>query len=128
LTAPAALYPVAVGATDAVTAAGSAVATASVTIVGPDTVPPTAPGALRASVNQKRKQIELSWSPAADNVGVSGYRVWKNGVVVGIATTTSWNDNVYASGSYTVAAYDAAGNVSAPSASVAVTLSGSRKR
>ena len=125
-TAPAGTYPVAVGAADVSDAARSASSTVSCLVT--DAVPPTAPSGLRASVNQKRKQVQLSWSPATDNVGVAGYQVRKNGALVGTSTTTGWTDPAYASGTYTVTARDAAGNLSAPSGAVTVTISSGRKR
>ncbi|MFD0331379.1 fibronectin type III domain-containing protein [Streptacidiphilus monticola] len=66
----------------------------------------------------------LSWSPATDNVGVAGYRVYRGGTQVGSTTGTSYTDtglNPSTAYSYTVAAYDAAGNVSTPSAAVTAT-------
>jgi hypothetical protein len=127
-TAPAGNYAVAVAADDALSAGRSVSSTVSYSVLVTDAVPPTVPTGLRANVNQKPKQIQLSWSPASDNVGIAGYRVRKNGVVVGASTTTGWVDPAYAGGSYTVAAYDAAGNVSAPSEVVTVTIPGGRKR
>src|SRR5438477_3170846 len=41
-----------------------------------DTTPPSAPGSLTASASGKR-QIALSWSASTDNVGVTGYQVWR---------------------------------------------------
>jgi hypothetical protein len=40
----------------------------------PDTEPPSAPGALSATAVSS-SQIDLSWQPAADNVGVAQYRI-----------------------------------------------------
>ncbi len=79
-----------------------------------DTTAPSQPGTVTTSAITS-SSIQLNWAAATDNVGVTGYRVFKNGVQV--ATTTSLNYNftgLSASTSYTlgVAAYDAAGNVS----------------
>jgi hypothetical protein len=97
-----------------------------------DTVPPSAPSGVTASVNSKLKQIQLSWSPATDNAGVSGYRVLKNGAGVATSTTANWVDMQYTAGatySYAVVAFDASGNVSAASNTVTVTLpSGGRRK
>ena len=68
-------------------------------------------------------QINLSWSASTDIVGVTGYKVFRNGVQVGTSATTSFQDTgltVNAAYSYTVSAYDAAGNNSALSAPVSV--------
>jgi Gametolysin peptidase M11/NPCBM-associated, NEW3 domain of alpha-galactosidase len=124
-----ATYSVTAKATDAATAAHTIAG--GVTYTVPDTVPPSTPSGLTAGVNSKLKQIQLSWSPATDNVAVGGYRVLKNGTLVATSTTASWIDSAYVGGStysYSVVAFDAAGNSSAASSSVAVTLSGGNKR
>ena len=57
-------------------------------------------------------------------MGVTGYKVFRNGTQVGTATNTSYQDTGLSGGatySYAVAAYDAAGNTSAQSSSVSVT-------
>jgi len=60
--------------------------------------------------------VSLTWNPATDNVGVTGYALYLNGTKVGTTTQTSYGFSGLSCGtSYTlaVAAYDAAGNVSA---------------
>jgi hypothetical protein len=96
-----------------------------------DTTSPTAPASLAASPIQKLKQIRLSWGASSDNVGVAGYRVWKDGAVVASTAGTSWSDAAVISGqtyTYAVEAYDAAGNRSALSNSVTGALSGGRRK
>ena len=44
------------------------------TTPGPDVEPPSAPGELTATAASGTR-VELSWAPATDNVGVTGYRV-----------------------------------------------------
>jgi len=81
-----------------------------------DATPPTAPGALSATA--RRKGVSLSWSPSQDNVGVSGYRVFRNGVMMATVTSLSWVDGSTTTGAgyqYFVEAFDAAQNLSAPS-------------
>lgn len=83
-----------------------------------DTTPPSAPAGL-ISPSKTTTSISLSWNPANDDVGVTGYKVYRNGAQVGAPTTTSFNDTGLAQGtaySYTVAATDAAGHTSAQSA------------
>ncbi len=86
-----------------------------------DTQPPTAPSKLTVSVVSS-SQINLSWTASTDNVGVAGYKIYRNGGTTPIATVTSgttYKNTGLAAGtnySYTVAAYDAAGNISAQSA------------
>jgi hypothetical protein len=93
-----------------------------------DSVPPTAPASLSASLNQKLKRIQLSWNAATDNVGVVGYVVSRNSAAVATVTsTTSWSDASYVAGAtytYSVSAFDAAGNVSSASNTVSLTVAG----
>ena len=70
-------------------------------------------------------QINVSWTATTDDVGVVGYYVYRNGAQVANTPGTSFTDTVPVGGAYTytVAAYDAAGNVSplsAPTAPVSV--------
>jgi hypothetical protein len=84
---------------------------------------PTAPTGLSATF--WRNRVDLSWKAATDNLGVSGYTVWRNGVSLGGTTATSYSDSAITTGStytYWVVAYDAAGNASAPSNSATVTI------
>jgi len=86
-----------------------------------DNIPPTAPTGLSVSVNQSSK-IYLTWSASTDNVGVIGYYVYRNGVVVMNTPSTSALDTVSAGiYFYTVSAYDAANNISPLSNSASVT-------
>jgi len=106
----------------ATNSAGSATATVKITVT-PDTTPPSVPGNLTAKAVSS-SQINLSWTASTDNVGVVGYRVYRNGTQVGTTSQTSYSDTGLAASTtyiYTVAAYDAAGNVSAQSAPVSAT-------
>jgi hypothetical protein len=101
----------------------STVATAFATTPAADTQPPSAPGNLTATV-AKGKKVALSWTAAGDNVGVVGYRIYRDGTPVATTAVTSFTDAVGGRAgaiSYYVVAYDAAGNVSAASNSVSVT-------
>ncbi|MGO4183788.1 DNRLRE domain-containing protein [Paenibacillus sp. TAF43_2] len=83
----------------------------------PDTQAPTVPTDLTAAAVSS-SQINLSWTAASDNVGVTGYDVYRNGSLIGSVTGTSYsNTGLLASTAYsfTVRAKDAAGNTSAPS-------------
>lgn len=78
-----------------------------------DTIPPSVPFGLNATA--ATTSITLSWSASSDNVGVSGYKVFRDGVAAGNATSTSFTDkNLVPNSSYvyTVSAFDANGNVS----------------
>jgi chitodextrinase len=88
-----------------------------------DTAPPSSPANLSAMVVSS-SQINLTWSASTDNVGVAGYRVYRNGTQVGTTAAASYNDTGLAASTtftYTVAAYDASGNVSAQSTQLLVT-------
>src|SRR5213596_1981886 len=93
------------------------------TAIAADTTPPSTPSGLTAAVAGSTG-ANLSWSASTDNVGVTGYIVRRNGVQVATPATTSYADTGLSVGtySYTVAARDAAGNISANSASVSVTI------
>ncbi len=92
-----------------------------------DTTAPSAPARVQASVAQKSKQVTVSWTASSDNVQVAGYRVWRNGTMVALSASTRWTDPSTPTGAtytYSVEAYDAAGNVSARSGNAVVTLGG----
>jgi hypothetical protein len=92
---------------------------------GADTVAPSVPTGL-ASTGHTSSTVSLSWAVSSDNVGVTGYRVLRNGTQVGTASGTSFTDTGLSPStaySYTVRAYDAAGNVSAASSAISVTTS-----
>jgi chitodextrinase len=90
-----------------------------------DTTAPTAPTLSASGTTQTT--TNLSWSGATDNIGVTGYDVLRNGVVIGSTTTatTFAVTGLTASTTYTfnVRAKDAAGNISANSNTVSVTTS-----
>uniref|UniRef100_UPI0006840458 alpha-amylase family glycosyl hydrolase n=1 Tax=Paenibacillus riograndensis TaxID=483937 RepID=UPI0006840458 len=88
-----------------------------------DTEAPSVPSNVTATV-QNASSVLVNWTASTDNVGVTGYEIYRNGVKVGTSATTSYTDNTVASQtnySYTVKAFDAAGNLSAFSAAALVT-------
>ncbi len=88
-----------------------------------DTTPPSIPTGLTATALSS-SQINLTWTASTDNVGVAGYNIYRNGVEISGATSTSYSDSGLAASTaytYTVSAYDSAGNVSAQSASASAT-------
>lgn len=109
-------------------AAGNSTTSANVTVTvsnTPDTTAPSVPGGLTATAISS-SQINLSWTTSTDNVGVTGYNVFRGGTKIGTGATTSYGDSgltASTSYSYTVAAFDAAGNTSAQSASASATTS-----
>ncbi len=83
-----------------------------------DTTPPTAPADLTTSAVSE-PAVELSWTQATDNVGVTGYDIYRNGTLLVTAPpSTSYVDATAeqdTSYDYEIRARDAAGNVSDPS-------------
>ncbi|MBC2174306.1 glycosyl hydrolase family 18 protein [Listeria booriae] len=90
-----------------------------------DTVAPTAPTNLATvAANVTDVAVPLSWSASTDSVGVAGYKVYRNGTEVATVSGTSYTDTGLTASTaytYTVKAYDAAGNVSAASTALSVT-------
>jgi hypothetical protein len=92
-----------------------------------DTQAPTAPGNL-SSPSKTSTSVSLSWSASTDNVGVTGYDIYRGGTLAGSSGTTSYTvsglspSTAYA---FTVKARDAAGNTSTSSASLSVTTQAS---
>ncbi len=93
------------------------------TQTAPDTTPPSVPTGLTVS-SSTTSSVSLSWTPSTDNVGVTGYKIYRAGVQVGTSTGTSYTDTGLTAStkySYSVSAFDAAGNNSAQSAAVQAT-------
>ncbi|MEH1012990.1 glycoside hydrolase family 9 protein [Micromonospora sp. CPCC 206060] len=93
----------------------------------PDTTAPTAPGTPVASA-VTANGLTLTWGPATDNVGVTGYRVYREAGATDALLATVTGTTYPVTGltpatayQFYVVAVDAAGNASAPSAAVAVT-------
>lgn len=90
-----------------------------------DTVPPTVPGGLSVQVNCSLVAT-LTWTASTDNVGVTGYDVFRapgsggtgTFVSVGTTTATTFTDTLNNVFRYEVRARDAAGNTSAFTAPV----------
>jgi chitodextrinase len=107
-------------------AAGNS-ATAAVSVAAsnavPDTTPPSPPAGLSA-VATGSTAINLSWNPSTDDVGVTGYDVYRDGAKVASVTSTSYADTDLTAATvytFTVVATDAAGNASAASNSAQAT-------
>jgi chitodextrinase len=86
---------------------------------------PTAPADLTATAPGSNL-VELRWTAASDNVGVTGYEIFRNGAPLATTTSavTSYSDATVAGGTsydYQVRARDSAGNVSVPSSTATVT-------
>ena len=108
--------------------------TSGTTGLSPDTTPPTVPAGVTATAASS-SQINISWAASTDPVvtgqitsGVAGYKIYRNGAQVGTATTTNYADTGLTASttySYTVSAYDAAGNISAQSTAATATTQAS---
>jgi fibronectin type 3 domain-containing protein len=88
-----------------------------------DTTAPTAPTRLIGSLSGFT--VRLSWTAATDNVGVTGYTIYRGGVAIGTSTTPAYTDltpPTARASSYTVRARDAAGNLGAASNAVSVSV------
>jgi chitodextrinase len=88
-----------------------------------DTTAPTAPANLTAGAPTPG-QVDLGWTASSDGVGVTAYKVSRDGTEIATVTGTSYSDKTVQGAtaySYTVKAYDAAGNASAPSNTATVT-------
>ena len=104
----------AAGNTSAQTTSASATTTA-------DTTAPTVPIGPTATTSGSR--VTLTWTATTDNVKVTGYTVFRNGVKLGTTTSLTWSDSTGVQGAtyaYSVDAYDAANNHSASSPTVSV--------
>ena len=99
------------------------------TVTPPDTDPPLPPGNLTA-VQTSTDQVDLTWDAATDNVGVTEYRVYRDGdLLATLGATTSHTDATVAPGlhSYEVKAADAATNLSEASNTADITVIDTRR-
>src|SRR5579885_584187 len=120
---PATNYVYTVSAFDAAGNVSAQSAPASVTTLPPDTTAPSVPANLRATLITGTSAV-LAWDPSTDDTGVTGYRVFRNGVSIGTTSSTGFTDSGLLPAtaySYTVAAFDAAQNQSAQSSALPVT-------
>ena len=105
--------------------------TATATTLGPppDTTPPSVPTGVLATP-LSTSQIAVNWTASTDaGTGVAGYRVFRNGTLVGSPTATTFNDTGLTAStqySYTVTAVDNAtpANQSALSVAASATTFG----
>lgn len=86
-----------------------------------DNQPPSTPTNLRVT-NRGLSTTSIAWDASTDNVGVTGYKVYRNGAHIATTTTPTFTDSVssiISSYNYTVVAFDQAGNTSPQSATLA---------
>lgn len=94
-----------------------------VAIAVPDITPPSQP--VYITVLMSGAAVNVSWQDSQDNVAVVGYRLYRNSVLISTSATTAYMDSSVTQGatySYTLQAYDAAGNVSAMSSAKSITI------
>jgi chitodextrinase len=88
-----------------------------------DTTAPSVPTGLSASA-AGATLVNLAWAQSTDDVGVAGYRIYRDAVQIGSSATTSFADTTVlpvSTYSYSVSAFDAAGNESGRSATSTAT-------
>lgn len=77
-----------------------------------DTQAPSIPNNLILTASNEYV-VAATWNASTDNVGVSGYKVYRDGSLLGTTTNTNYTDYTVVPGNtytYAVTAYDAAGN------------------
>lgn len=82
-----------------------------------DRQPPTTPTGLQAE-RRTSGLVTLRWQASSDDVALEGYRIYRDGVRLGIAGDTTFGDMGAAEGTshtYSIEAYDTSGNSSARS-------------
>lgn len=88
-----------------------------------DTTAPSVPTGLQVGA-VTTTTAQLSWSTSTDNNAVAGYRIYRDGALVGTAAVASFGDTGLTAStdySYRVSAFDGADNESAQSAAVVAT-------
>ena len=89
---------------------------------GDDTEAPTIPTDLQG-IALSVTSAQLSWNTSTDNVGVTGYKIYREGTLIDSTTSISFIDDGLSAGntySYYVTAYDASGNESNQSSTINV--------
>ena len=88
-----------------------------------DLTAPSTPTSIQATTIST-SQINLSWNASSDNIGVTGYRIYRDSTQIATAFNTAYQDTGLSSSTtyaYTVSAYDAAGNESEQSSASSTT-------
>ncbi|MES2966398.1 MAG: DUF4832 domain-containing protein [Patescibacteria group bacterium] len=99
-------------------AAGTVNATANISVTPQiDSTPPSVPTNLTAT-STTAAQTYLSWQNSTDNTNVGGYNIYRNGTLITSVAESFYSDSGLSQNTdytYTVSAFDSAGNVSAQS-------------
>jgi chitodextrinase len=102
---------------EVIVSSGPIPAPGGATLPPADTTAPSVPAGLTATVVSS-SQINLAWSASTDNVGVTGYRIYRNGSEIASTSSLAYQATGLAASTtyaFQVGAYDAAGNTSAQS-------------
>ena len=97
---------------------------------GTDSIAPTMPSPLTATATSS-STVALAWVASTDNVAVTGYRILRNGAYLTTVTSTSFSDSGLSSSTtytYSVSAFDSAGNQSGVATTNVTTLSNKKHR
>lgn len=90
----------------------------------PDTQVPTTPNSVSLSASDGYT-TNITWTASSDNIAVSSYRIFRDGVQIGTSTAANYTDQTVVPGNtytYKVQAVDAAGNSSGFSTEPSITL------
>ncbi len=93
------------------------------TTIATSTITLNTPTGLRADLKDHKK-IKLTWDAPINHATVKGYRILRDGIVIGTSRNRNFMDSSITAGttySYAVVAFNAAGNTSAASNSVSIT-------
>ncbi len=88
-----------------------------INVIGGDTIQPSTPTNLLATAIFKKK-MNLTWNASTDNVGVTGYKIYRDGIQIADVSSTKYQNtglSPLTTYIYAVSAYDAAGNESSQS-------------
>jgi len=88
-----------------------------------DTSPPSTPAEIAANLISS-SQVNLSWEPSTDNFTVAGYKIYRNDSLISTTPQNAYTDNNLSPSTtytYSISAYDSAGNESDLSTSIEVT-------
>jgi chitodextrinase len=96
-------------------AGNSSTSSYTVTVQNGDTQAPTTPSGV-AAVATAYNKVTVTWKASTDNVGVTGYNITRDGVLVGqVGPVATYQDNTVTANTqytYQISAFDAAGNTS----------------
>ena len=60
-------------------------------MAAPDTAPPSIPAGLR-TVSVASNRISIAWNASSDNIETVGYKIFRNGILIGVSNTPSFVD------------------------------------